>query len=219
MCPQNGTGVLKGFKLFAEWCSKLSTWYLVHVNRAVEAGRSRGRRQIQKCCPKTPRLSLTAAAAAAAAVRAAAQRADGVVRPARERPLTPPLLSIPLNSAGAPGQHRRAHGYIDGLAEGTHWHSSSKRQRGIRCVVIPAGVHVECMLTWYIISARCCALYPLFRAGAGFAMILWEMATMTKPFERMGREEFFREVVSSACFFLFFVFLEVHLFITGYHTW
>lgn len=27
-------------------------------------------------------------------------------------------------------------------------------------------------------------------------MILWEMATMTKPFERMGREEFFREVVS-----------------------
>lgn len=26
-------------------------------------------------------------------------------------------------------------------------------------------------------------------------MILWEMATMTKPFEMMGREEFFREVV------------------------
>lgn len=44
----------------------------------------------------------------------------------------------------------------------------------------------------------------LFRSGAGFAMILWEMATMTKPFERMGREEFFREVVSSACFFLYF---------------
>eukprot|EP00904_Undaria_pinnatifida_P012454 jgi/Undpi1/8339/HiC_scaffold_25.g10808.m1 len=29
----------------------------------------------------------------------------------------------------------------------------------------------------------------------GFSMILWEMATMTKPFERMGRDEFFREVV------------------------
>ncbi|CAN0063951.1 unnamed protein product [Pylaiella littoralis] len=29
----------------------------------------------------------------------------------------------------------------------------------------------------------------------GFAMILWEMATMTKPFEMMGREQFLKEVV------------------------
>lgn len=27
-------------------------------------------------------------------------------------------------------------------------------------------------------------------------MILWEMATMTKPFEMMGREQFLKEVVS-----------------------
>lgn len=33
---------------------------------------------------------------------------------------------------------------------------------------------------------------------AGFAIILWEMATMTKPFEALGREEFFREVVRHA---------------------
>ncbi|CAM9256918.1 unnamed protein product [Ectocarpus sp. 12 AP-2014] len=29
----------------------------------------------------------------------------------------------------------------------------------------------------------------------GFAMILWEMATMTKPFEMMGREQFLQQVV------------------------
>eukprot|EP00752_Nemacystus_decipiens_P007988 g7136.t1 len=29
----------------------------------------------------------------------------------------------------------------------------------------------------------------------GFAMIVWEMATMTKPFEMMGREQFLKEVV------------------------
>lgn len=28
-------------------------------------------------------------------------------------------------------------------------------------------------------------------------MILWEMATMTKPFETMGREQFLQQVVSS----------------------
>lgn len=28
-------------------------------------------------------------------------------------------------------------------------------------------------------------------------MILWEMASMTKPFEMMGREDFYQEVVSA----------------------
>ena len=31
-------------------------------------------------------------------------------------------------------------------------------------------------------------------------MILWEMATMTKPFEMMGREQFLKEVVSFRCY-------------------
>lgn len=30
-------------------------------------------------------------------------------------------------------------------------------------------------------------------------MILWEMTTMTKPFEMMGREQFLKQVVSSCC--------------------
>lgn len=41
---------------------------------------------------------------------------------------------------------------------------------------------------------RCLVVFGLLLVG--FAMILWEMATMTKPFEMMGREEFLREVVS-----------------------
>lgn len=33
-------------------------------------------------------------------------------------------------------------------------------------------------------------------------MILWEMATMTKPFEMMGREQFLKEVVSCSVLLL-----------------
>jgi len=99
-----------------------------------------------------------------------------------------------------------------------------KAERPVRWVslnlkrYLPSEVHPCCAGKFFIkrmflpraplstpdMSARCIILFS--RGGlffimwdAGFSMILWEMATMTKPFEMMGREQFLKEVVSSCC--------------------
>ena len=87
---------------------------------------------------------------------------------------------------------------LENCARDIHSHLTGGFAFNETMVVQRKSSEARCLLMWCISCVWWMFCFFVARR-AGFSMILWEMTTMTKPFEMMGREEFLKEVVSFCC--------------------